>query len=582
MLPNLPTYQEIFDEFQWQIPEYFNMGSAVCEKFAENEPERVALIGWNQGDKPETHTYGELHEKSNRLANCLKGRGSRGRGSKGRGSKGRGSKGRGSKSLGPKGLEPGDRVAIILPQSPQTVIAHIAIYKSGAISVPLARLFQPDALAYRLKNSSARIVITNRQGLEKISAIRSELPMLETIIVVDAKGDNGVENKSDGIIDFEDAIRSSNVDFTPENTKSGTPALIIYTSGTTGPPKGALHAHRVLLGHIPGLQVHHEFIPQPGDIAWTPADWAWAGGLLNILLPCLYFGVPVVYGGMDRFDPERAFQLMAETNTTCAFIPPTALRLMKTVEKPAIRHKLRIRTIGSGGESLGRDTCQWARRELGLDINEFYGQTECNLVLSGFAARGISKSGSIGKPVPGHQVCLFNQHGEICQPGEAGEVAVKRPDPVMFLNYWQDEKATAEKFRGDWMMTGDQCKIDSQGYFHFFGRDDDVISSAGYRLGPGEIEDCLVSHPAVKLAAAVGKPDELRGDIIKAYIVLSDEFLPQQGSVELAREIQLHVKQRLAANIYPHEIEVVDEIPLTTTGKVIRRLFRERAIEETK
>ncbi len=544
MLPDLPTYEEIYREFRWQIPKYFNIGVAVCEKFALDEPERIALIGWKNVGRPDNYTYGELHNNSNRLANVF----------------------------AQMGLKAGERVGIILPQSVETILTHIAVYKSGAIAVPLARLFAGDALAYRLKHSGARFVVTNQEGYKKISSVRSELPDLEMVLVVG--GDE------EGAVDFDKAIKSAKSQFTPVNTKSEEPALIIYTSGTTGPPKGALHAHRVLLGHIPGLQIHHEFIPQREDVAWTPADWAWAGGLLNILLPCLYMGVPVVYGGMNRFDAETAFRLMSETKTTCAFIPPTALRLMKTVNSPAERYPLNIRTIGSGGESLGLETCLWAKGELGIEINEFYGQTECNLVLSGFGARGVMKPGSIGKPVPGHKVALLNKDMEICKPGEPGEVAIARPDPVMFLEYWRDEKATAEKFHNDWMLTGDQCVFDEEGYFDFVGREDDIISSAGYRLGPGEIEDCLISHPSVKLAVAVGKPDALRGEIIKAYIVLNDGNSDQHNIEKLIGDIQRHVKERLAANIYPREIELVEEIPLTTTGKVIRRVFRQRAIEE--
>lgn len=546
MLPQLATYEEIFKEFRWKIPHDFNIGSAICENFASREPSRTALIGWNPLGEDKIHTYGELHEKSDCLASGLK----------------------------QLGLKPGERVAVILPQSLPTVLTHLAIYKSGAIAVPLARLFAADALAFRLKHSGARFVVTNQDGYQKLSDIRNELPALEHIILVDCAKNNE--------IDFSDLIENSTIEFSAVATTADTPALIIYTSGTTGPPKGALHAHRVVPAHIPGIQIHHEFLPQPHDIAWTPADWAWAGGLLNILLPCLYMGVPVVYGGMERFDPQTAFKLMAQTKTTCAFIPPTALRFMKSVASPASNHKLKLRTIGSGGESLGRSTCEWVKNELGLEVNEFYGQTECNLVLSGFGARGVNLQGSIGKPVPGYEVALLNEDGKKCQGGDAGEVAIRRPNPVMFLKYWNDEKATLKKFAGDWMLTGDQCKIDKQGYFHFIGRDDDIISSAGYRLGPAEIEDCLISHPAVKLAAAVGKPDELRGDIIKAYIVLDDSFSTGNASPQLVREIQVHVKERLAANIYPREIEIVDEIPLTTTGKVIRRYFRQKAIDETK
>ena len=546
MLPELQTYEKIFQQFRWKIPEYFNMGNDICAKFARKQPRRTALISWQENKPLKLITYEELHNKSNALANAL----------------------------AQLGLRREDRVGIILPQSFETALSHIAIYKSAAIAVPLARLFAPDALAYRLKHSGARFAITNVEGFEKLTAIKDQLPDLETVLVIDG----AVE----GALSFHEIIAQTSEQFEPVKTKADDPALIIYTSGTTGPPKGALHAHRVLLGHIPGLQIHHEFIPQPGDIAWTPADWAWAGGLLNILMPCLYLGVPVVFGTMHRFDPDQAFQLMADTKTTCTFIPPTALRLMKNVEAPAKNYNLSLRTIGSGGESLGRETCLWAKRELGIEVNEFYGQTECNLVLSGFGARNICKYGTIGKPVPGHQVILLNENGDHCKPGETGEVAIKSPDPIMFLNYWRNDKATREKFRGEWMTTGDQCFIDEQGYYHFVGRDDDIISSAGFRLGPGEIEDCLNSHPLVKMAVAVAKPDALRGDIVKAYIVLREGYDEYTRNQKFLREIQLHVKQRLAANIYPREIEVVEEIPLTTTGKVIRRTFRQRAIDETR
>ena len=548
MLPNRPTYKEIFEDFRWKIPEKFNIGNAICRlRASDNSPNNVsktALIHWHENGENEIHTYDELHQKSNKLAN----------------------------GLASLDLKYGDRVAIILPQSLQTVLSHLAVYKSGAIAVPLARLFGTQALAYRLKHSGAKIVITNRENLAKISEVRNELPELEAIILVD-----GILTED---VCFDELTDNASSVFATANTKADTPALIIYTSGTTGPPKGALHAHRVLLGHIPGIQVHHEFLPQPGDIAWTPADWAWAGGLLNILLPCLYMGVPVVFGGMHRFDPHLAFQLMAETKTTSAFIPPTALRFMKSVEKPGSNYDLKLRTIGSGGESLGASTCKWVKEELGLDVNEFYGQTECNLVLSGFAARNVSLQGSIGKPVPGYEVTLLDNKGLPCDQGQSGEVAIKRPNPIMFLEYWRDPGATANKFTGDWMLTGDQCIVDEQGYYHFVGRDDDIISSAGFRLGPGEIEDCLNSHPAVSIAVAVAKPDELRGDIVKAYIALNEEFLEEKEAANLIRDIQLHVKTRLAANIYPREIEIVDDIPLTTTGKVIRRFFRQKAKQE--
>jgi acetyl-CoA synthetase len=347
---------------------------------------------------------------------------------------------------------------------------------------------------------------------------------------------------------------------------------MVYTSGTTGPPKGALHGHRVLLGHFPGVEYHHEFLPQAGDRLWTPADWAWAGGLLNVLLPGLALGVPVVARKSEKFDPEEAFALMADAEIRNTFIPPTALRMLRGAGKP--KRQLALRTVASGGEALGVETYEWGRAALGLTINEFYGQTECNIVLSSCAAIGVTRPGAIGLPVPGHDVGVIRDDGTLCRPGEQGQIAVRRPDPVMFLEYWKRPDATREKFIGDWMTTGDQGAADEDGYVRFVGRDDDVITSAGYRIGPGEIEDCLIRHPAVALAAAVGKPDPLRTEIVKAFVVLKPGY---SASEALAAEIQAFVRTRLSAHEYPREVAFINEMPMTTTGKVIRRLLRDRA-----
>ena len=379
------------------------------------------------------------------------------------------------------------------------------------------------------------------------------------------------------MVDFHRLVAGHSPHFVAEDTGPDDPAMMIFTSGTTGPPKGALHGHRVLLGHIPGVQMHHEFLPQQGDLLWTPADWAWAGGLLNVLLPGLYLGIPVVSGRFEKFDPEAALLLAEKMRIRNAFIPPTALRMLKTVPDISKRFRLDLRTVGSGGESLGRETYEWARDELGITVNEFYGQTECNLVLSSCAAVGVSRSGTIGLPVPGHTVAVIDDEGRRVKQGEPGQIAIARPDPVMFLEYWQNPEATEKKFIGDWMTTGDQGIEDEDGYVQFFGRDDDVITSAGFRIGPGEIEDCLTGHPAVALAAAVGKPDPVRTEIVKAYVVLKDGIA---GSDALASEIKSWVRERLSAHEYPREVEFVASMPLTTTGKVIRRIFRDRAREE--
>ena len=541
MLKRRDTYSELYRDFRWEIPDRFNIGVAASDRWAKQDPERVAIIaGRVEGEAAEL-TFGELAARSNALANALTG----------------------------FGICPGDRVALLLPQGFATAIAHVAIYKIGAIAVPLALLFGAEALEYRLHTAGVSAVVTNAGGADRIAGIRERLPQLATVISVDG-GSSGVE-------DFDRLIADHDGIFAARDTGPDDPALMIFTSGTTGPPKGALHGHRVLLGHLPGVQYHHEFFPQPGDRSWTPADWAWAGGLLNILLPSLYFGVTVVASPAEKFDPEAALALAERFKVRNAFIPPTALRMLKSVGDIRNRYNLSFRTVASGGESLGRETYEGGEAELGLTINEFYGQTECNIVLSSCAALGVTRAGAIGLPVPGHRVAVIDADGQPAKQGDTGQIAVKRPDPVMFLEYWQNPEATEKKFIGDWMTTGDQGIVDEDGYIHFFGRDDDVITSAGYRIGPGEIEDCLTGHPAIALAAAVGKPDALRTEIVKAYVVLKSGHAPDDT---LAAEIRDWVKTRLSAHEYPREIEFVESMPLTTTGKVIRRIFRDRAKEE--
>ena len=531
-------YDALYGEFRWQLPATYNIGVEACDRWAAAEPDRLALIHVRADGGSENVTYGWLRATSNRLANAL----------------------------AAHGIKRGDRVAILLPQSPEVVAIHVAVYKLGAVALPLASVFGVDALSYRLQNAGVKALLTNAQGAEKLAAIRDGLPELTLALSLDGA--------ADGMLAFADVLARASDDFRPVKTTPDDPAMMIYTSGTTGLPKGALHGHRVLLGHLPGIEMPHEFFPQPGDRFWTPADWAWAGGLLDCLLPSLAYGVPVVARRFDRFDPEEAFALMAKTGVRNAFIPPTALRMLRSAPSPRGRHALVLRTVGSGGESLGAETYEWGRAALGLVINEFYGQTECNLVLGSSAAIGVSRPGAIGKPIPGHTVAVIRHDGSPCAPGELGQIAVKRPDPVMFLEYWGNPNATEAKFIGDWMTTGDQGQVDDDGYVTFVGRDDDVITSSGYRIGPGEIEDCLIRHPAVALAAVVGKPDPLRTEIVKAFIVLKSQVGPSDA---LASEIQSFVRTRLSAHEYPREIAFIPEMPMTSTGKVIRRLLRERA-----
>ncbi len=536
VLPAVRDYGALYRSFRWQIPARYNIGVDVCDRWAEIDPARTAIFNLGADGAVEEVSYGALREASNRLANALAAR----------------------------GIGRGDRVALLLPQGPVVALSHIAIYKLGAIALPLAMLFGVDAIAYRLADSGARALITNAQGLAKLAAGRDVAFGLEFVWSIDGS--------ADGAEDFHAMLARAASDFTPVATTPDDPALMVYTSGTTGPPKGALHAHRVLLGHLPGIEFPHEFLPQPGDRFWTPADWAWAGGLLNVLLPGLHYGVPVVAQKFDKFDPEQAFAVMAKMGVRNAFIPPTALRMLRSVPRP--NANVRLRSVGSGGEALGAETYEWGKSALGITINEFYGQTECNLVLASCAAIDVSRPGAIGKPVPGHRVAVIRPDGSRCAAGELGQIAIERPDPVMFLQYWGKADATREKFIGEWMTTGDQGVTDADGYVAFVGRDDDVITSSGYRIGPTEIEDCLIRHPAVALAAVVGKPDALRTEIVKAFIVLKSGHPPSQA---LAADIQGFVKTRLSAHEYPREVAFIDEMPMTTTGKVIRRLLRQRA-----
>jgi acetyl-CoA synthetase len=531
-------YDALYRQFRWELPPTYNIGVEVCDRWAAGAPDKLAIVHVRPDGRSDDVTYGWLRETSSRLANAL----------------------------AAHGVGRGDRVAILLPQSPEVAAIHIAIYKLGAVALPLAILFGVDGLTYRLQDAGAKALVTDALGLGKLAAIRADLPALALAVSVDGAGD--------GALGFADLLARAASDFTPVATAPDDPAMMIYTSGTTGQPKGALHAHRVLIGHLPGIEMPHDFFPQPGDRFWTPADWAWAGGLLDCLLPSLRYGVPVVARRLDKFDPEDAFALMAKAGVRNAFIPPTALRMLRSAPSPRGRHALALRTVGSGGEALGAETFEWGKSALGLHINEFYGQTECNLVLASCALIGVSRPGAIGKPVPGHTVAVIRRDGSRCAPGELGQVAVKRPDPVMFLGYWGKPEATREKFIGDWMTTGDQGVVDDEGYFTFIGRDDDVITSAGYRIGPGEIEDCLIRHPAVALAAVIGKPDPVRTEIVKAFIVLK---AGTAASDALAGEIQTFVRTRLSAHEYPREIAFIAEMPMTTTGKVIRRLLREQA-----
>ncbi len=531
-------YEELYRSWRWDVPERYNIAQACCGRWAADRS-RFALYWEDESGATAKYTFWDIQREANRLSNALAG----------------------------LGVKRGDRVALILPQRPEMAIAYMAIFQMGAVALPLSHLFGPDALEYRMAFAGASAVFVEPTTVANLWTVRDKLPELKHVIGVGGARESGVHV-------FEELQEKSSSAFVPVDTLANDPALIIYTSGTTGPPKGALEAHRLLIGNLPGFIYSHDFFPQPGDMFWSPADWAWAGGLMDALLPSWNFGIPIL-GYRGRFDAEKAYYLLEKYGIRNSFLFPTALKLMmKAVPEPKSRFDISLRSVMSAGESVGVTVIEWAREQLGVTINEMFGQTEINYVVGNCQAAWPVKPGSIGRPYPGHRVAVIDEQGREAARGVLGEIAIdKKNDPVFFLEYWKNPGATRDKFIGDWGCTGDQGRMDEDGYLWYQGRSDDVIKSSGYRIGPAEIESCLVKHPAVANAAVIGKPDATRGHIVKAFVVLQPG---QTASKKLVDEIQDHVRGRLAPYEYPREIEFIDALPMTTTGKVQRKELRKR------
>ncbi len=542
-------WNTLHSRFRWNIPERYNIARACCGRWAEDRS-RFALYYEDEAGHTEAWSFWDVQQAANRLSNVL----------------------------GAMGVMAGDRVAIILPQRPETGIAHMACYQMGAIALPISHLFGADALEYRLSHAEVRVAIIDEGGLEKLGAVRDKLPDLKHVIGVGGARESWVR-------EWNTLLPLASSRYVARDTAADDPAMIIYTSGTTGNPKGALIAQRSLIGNLSGFVCSHDFYPQRGDMFWSPADWAWTGGLFDALLPSWNFGQPIL-GYRGRFDPEKAFWLMEKYGIRNSFLFPTALKMMmKAVPKPAEKYDLALRSIMSAGETVGEAVCGWAQEALGVTVNEMYGQTEINYIVGNCAAVTPPKFGAMGRGYPGHRLGVLDDEGKPVAPGEMGEVCVQRScngemDPVFMLGYWKNPEATREKFFGGgiadpqaWGRTGDLAKMDEDGVLWYQGRSDDMFKSAGYRIGPGEIENCLVKHAAVLNAAVVGEPDATRGTVVKAFIVLQPGQAP---SAALEASLQDHVRKFLAPYEYPKIIEFIDALPMTTTGKVQRRLLRQR------
>jgi acetyl-CoA synthetase len=535
-------YRDAYRSFRWHVPPDFNIAHYACARWAQSG-DRLALQWEDESGATAAFTYSQLQDAANRLSN----------------------------TLAAMGVARGDRVALILPQRPETVITYLACFQMGAIAVPLSFLFGPDALEYRLADSGAKTVVVDAQTAVNFEAVRERLPALAHVI--GAAGATGPRYSQ-----WEGTLARASPRFEPAATKARDPAAIIYTSGTTGPPKGALLPHCALIGNLPGFEHSHDGFPQPGDLFWSPADWAWTGGLWDALMPTMYHGHAVV-GFRGRFDAERAFHLLEKYGVRNTFLFPTALKMMmKAVPKPREKYGVKLRTLMSGGEALSPAVFHWCREELGVTANEIFGQTEMNYIVGNSHTVWPVKPGSMGRPYPGHRIAVIDDDGCELPAGCAGDVAVHRtwidgtPDPVFFLGYWGNEAATAAKYSGDWCRTGDQAHADDDGYLWYQGRNDDLFKVAGYRVGPTEIENCLVKHPAVANCAVVPTPDETRGTVVKAFVLLAPGH---SASDSLSDSIREHVKHSLAPYQQPREIEFVTELPMTTTGKVQRKVLRE-------
>ncbi len=530
------TYEDVYNAFEWDIPQKYNIANDVCDRWAGDEG-RIALVYEDENKKVERFTYGQIQRYANQLANTLTG----------------------------LGLERQDRVTLLLAQDPEAAIAHVACWKAGMVSCPTSVLFGGDAITYRLNDSGARVLITDAANYDKVNEVRGECPTLEHVFVVDGS--------PEGASNFWDTIATASDAFTNVETDAEERAWISYTSGTTGLPKGSVQPHRMMLGHMPGLEFAFDFFPQPNDVIWSPADWAWMAGLMDIIMPGWFHGITVVASAMKGFDTEEAYRVLSEHRVSIALLTPTMLKMMRQVPDPKKRFDLKLRAVMSGGEAVGTELLDWAKRELDLNINEVFGQTECNMVLGNNGKLMETKPGSLGKSLPGHHCAIVDDDGREVAPGTPGHIAVKRPDPVMLLEYLNRPDATEEKFIGDWLITGDTGTMDEDGYFWFGGRADDVITSSGYRIGPGEIEDALLKHEAVQMVAVIGVPDPVRTEVIKAFVIPAPGVTPSE---ELVEELRNDVRGRLAKHEVPRFIEFVDALPMTTTGKIMRRELRDR------
>ncbi|MBE2318544.1 AMP-binding protein [Solirubrobacter sp. CPCC 204708] len=514
------SYEEAVASHAWHVPERYNIAQDVCDKHPADKP---AMIHEHFDGTVREVLWGELQERSNRFAHVLRAH----------------------------GVQKGDRVAMLLPPTPETAAAFFGTWKCGAILLSMSVLYGDDGIRHRVSDSQAKVLVTNEANKDRVDPA-----LVEHVLVLD------------------DAVfAGGEPEFEPEDTLADDPAQLYYTSGTTGLAKGIIHAHRYLLAHEEFIYCHDV---QDGERFHGMGEWAWAAGIAPLLGPWRLGAVQLVYQREGGFDPHKQLDFLSRHEVSNVFTTPTAMRSMMSIGDAGTRYPQKFRIVCSAGEPLNPEAIRWFREQYGVTVLDYYGLTESYPLCANFPFMEV-REGSMGKPMPGWDVQILDQDEHPVPQGERGEICLRaRSNPHYPLGYWRNEEAARETFGGEWFHTKDAARFDEDGYVWYEGRADDVIIAAGYRIGPFEVESACLEHPAVKEAAAVASPDERRGSVVKAFIVLAEGH---DGSDELVAEIQAHVRNRLSAYAYPRRIEFVDDLPKTLTGKIRRIELRQRELE---
>jgi len=551
---NLHDYDEVRESFSWNdvyaeadrdAPEELNIGHEVCDRHADGG-ENVALRQVGTDGEVATLTFRELADRSGQFANVLEG----------------------------LGVEEGDRVFSYMPRIPEHYVALVGALKRGAVFGGVNERFGPDGISYRLDDCDASVVVTTSDNRDTVADALEDAPSVEHVVTVD-RGEGAV---ADGDIGFADALDGASSEYEAAKTGGEDDALLYYTSGTTGPAKGVRHKQRWVAG-VAATQKYAVDL-RPDDLYWSTADLGWLTGPINTLGAWFWGTSLFTYEG--EFDPETWADLLDEYPISVLFSVPTAYRMLREKEHVLDGVDLDLRHALSIGEPLSAGVVDWGEETLSVTIHDTYGQTETgNMIINNYPTMNL-KPGSMGKPLPGIEADVVDpETGEPLPPGETGEIAQRGDYPCFFAEYWQKPEKTAGCFvdgpDGKWYLSGDLARKDEDGYFWFEGRADDVIISSGYRIGPFEVESSLGEHPAVAEAAVVPKPDRERGNIVKAYVVTSDDA---EASEDLAEDIRTHVRDELSAHEYPREIEFVEELPKTVTGKIRRTELQDDAQHE--